>query len=42
MATDVSVQYSGVKSYEEALSLQPMIPLKRFDIFPPAWDAQKV
>ena len=23
------------------LSLQPMIPLKRFDIFPPVWDAQK-
>ena len=31
------------KCLEEVLSLQPMIPpTKRFDIFPPVWDAQKV
>ena len=29
-----------IKYHEEVLSLQPMIPPKRFDIFPP--DAQKV
>ena len=28
--------------HEDVLSLQPMIPPKRFDIFPPVWDAQKV
>ena len=27
---------------EDVLSSQPMIPPKRFDIFPPVWDAQKV
>ena len=27
---------------EDVLSLQPMIPPKHFDIFPPVWDAQKV
>ena len=27
---------------QEVLSLQPMIPPKRFDIFPPVLDAQKV
>ena len=31
-----------VKYHEEVLSLQPMIPLKCFDIFPPTRDAQKV
>ena len=25
------------KCHEEVLSLQPMIPPKRFDIFPPDW-----
>ena len=25
------------KSHEEILSLQPRIPTKRFDIFPPDW-----
>ena len=30
------------KFHEEVLSLQPMIPSKRFDIPPPAWGAQKV
>ena len=28
---------SPFKCHEEVLSLQPMIPLKRFDIFPPDW-----
>ena len=27
---------------EEVLSLPSMIPPKRFDLFPPVWDAQKV
>ena len=26
------------KCHEEVLSLQPMIPPKRFDIFPPDWE----
>ena len=26
-----------IKCHEEVLSLQPMIPPKRFDIFPPDW-----
>ena len=30
------------KCHEEVLPLQPMIQPKRFDIFPPVWDAQKV
>ena len=30
------------KCHEDVLSLQPMIPPKRFDISPPVWDAQKV
>ena len=30
------------KCHEDVLSLQPMILPKRFDIFPPVWDAQKV
>ena len=30
------------KCHEEVWSLQPMIPPERFDIFPPAWDPQKV
>ena len=32
------------KCHEEVLSLQPMIPPERFDIFPPDWeiDAQRV
>ena len=30
------------KCHEEVLSLQPMIPPKRFDIFPLTGDAQKV
>ena len=30
------------KCHEEFFVLQPMIPPKRFDIFPPAWDVQKV
>ena len=30
------------KWHEDILSLQPMIPPKRFDISPPVWDAQKV
>ena len=30
------------KWHEEVLSLQPTIPPKRFDIFPPVRDAQKV
>ena len=29
------------KSYEEVLSLQPMIPPKRFDISPPDWGMLK-
>ena len=28
--------------HEDVLSLQPMIPPKRFDIFLPVWDTQKV
>ena len=30
------------KCHEDVLYLQPMIPPKRFDIFPPDWNAQKV
>ena len=30
------------KCHEDVLSLQPMIPPKRFDISPPVWDDQKV
>ena len=31
------------KCHEEVSTLQPMIPpIKRFDIFPSAWDVQKV
>ena len=30
------------KYHEDVLSLQPTIPPKRFDNFPPVWDAQKV
>ena len=49
MAINVSVQYNGgllpdiiilvdpFKCHEEVLYLQPMIPPKRFDIFPPDW-----
>ena len=40
---NVSVQYNGgllPDSHEEVLSLQPMIPSKRFDIFSPWVDAQ--
>ena len=28
---------NSFKCHEEVLSLQPMIPPKRFDIFPPDW-----
>ena len=36
-------QGNPFKCPEEVLSLQSMIPPnKRFDIFPPVWDAQKV
>ena len=30
------------KCHEDVSPLQSMIPPKRFDIFPPVWDAQKV
>ena len=29
------------KCHEEVLSLQPMIPPKRFDIFPPVWGMRR-
>ena len=35
-------QGNPFKCPEEVLSLQSMIPPKRFDIFPPVWEAQKV
>ena len=30
-------EYNPIKYHEEVLYLQPMIPPKRFDIFPPDW-----
>ena len=30
-------EYNPFKCHEDVLSLQPMIPPKRFDIFPPAF-----
>ena len=44
MAIDISMQYNGeflpgiiLLTHEEILYLQPSIPPKRFDIFPPDW-----
>ena len=42
--SNVTVLPSGnpFQCHEDVFSLQPMIPPKRFGIFPLVWDAQKV
>ena len=42
-AVDPMLLSSGnpFKCHEEVLYLQPLIPLKRFDIFPPDWEMRR-